>query len=110
MTRKVLIFSALLFSVFASCLPARADSCSKTSLEAVLGSTCTIGSLTFSFAGGYSGGTYVQDYTTGEYLSQLPLSLASIVFDPLLADGHAAGFQLSGLPSVTADINTVSES
>ncbi len=85
--------------------PARADTCGTASLSDLMGTTCTIGSLEFSFTS-VSSDNYSYNNSTSKYAYDSPWTASDFTFTPV-TDGFSLTFTGTGngAGSVTATSN-----
>lgn len=101
--RRKLCLSFLVLFCSLVAVPAFADSaCVGGNLSGVIGTTCDIGSIQFTFDY-FSGANYAYNNTTGSYVYSAPWSSSDFTFTPV-----DSGFTLSfdgGAQSITAPTN-----
>lgn len=88
--KRIGVFAVIAF-LAAQCF-AQAPACPSGTLSTVLGTSCTIGKLTFNFQTNFSGSIVIQDIFGN--VQTIPFPASAIGFTPMHSEGHA-GFLLT---------------
>jgi hypothetical protein len=81
------------------------DTCVQSTFDLIQGTTCSIGTLQFSFGVYPFYSLETNDVATGAQLGSALLPVSDLSFTPVL-NGSVVGFQLSGLPAVLSSAST----
>jgi len=108
--REQFFITALVVALLLAAKPAMADNCQIGTVASILGTTCTIGGLEYTFPTAFTYSVFLT-YSPSPYSpgSPVPLDPSLLGFTPY-SDASDSGFTLTGFPTVAvAEVDTVQQ-